>query len=462
MDRKIRPKKSISISIFYMKYILYMVISILLICIMGFFFINALINIGIVYPANHVEKQIKNMQVRIETADTVTKDLIPDLCQYVVFELDGNIKAGNTNKDCIKEAWDAVNGKYISSFAVFYKVIKRKNEYCVLRYKIIPQYTSPFLRKYLLPPQTLFSIIIVVLILFCVIVIAIRFGCVFKKRLTPLILIAQEIQNQNLDFSVGTVNIKEINDVLKAMDKMRDALKNSLESQWKAEQMRKEQISALSHDLKTPLSVVRGNAELLYDTNPTEEQAEYIGYIEESSLQMQDYIKMLIEITKSDNIVSPEFKETCIASFAQDIKKQAEKLCLVNNINLQWKYKCSIERFYIDKNLLERALINILLNAVEYSPKEEAITFEIYEKDESVVFSISDTGKGFSDEALKYAKVQFYMEDSSRSSKTHYGIGLYFADTVVKQHGGSLVIKNLYGRSGARVIINIPLEQILI
>lgn len=463
MDRKVNTKeKSISISIFYLKYIMYMIISILLICIIDFLFFYVLINLGLVYPANYAEKQIKNVQGMIEDADTITEDLIPDLCQYVVFGLDGNVKAANMGENNIKEAWDAVNGKYFSSLAVFYKVIKRKNEYCVLRYKIIPQYTSSFLRKYLLPPQTLLSISLVIFILASVIAVSIRFGCVFKNKLTPLILTAQEIQNQNLDFSVGTVNIKEVNDVLAAMDKMRSTLKYSLESQWKAEQMRKEQISALSHDLKTPLSIIRGNAELLYDTSLTEEQAEYIAYIEESSLKMQDYIKMLIEITKSDNLASPEFQETSIDSFAQDIKEQAERLCLVNNIKLQWIYKCGEEKIYIDKNLLERAIINVLLNATEYSPQEGTITFEIYYKDESVVFSVSDMGKGFNDETLKYAKIQFYMEDSSRSSKIHYGIGLYFADTVVKQHGGSLVLKNLEGQSGARVIISIPLEQLLI
>lgn len=463
MDRKVNTKeKSISISIFYLKYIMYMIISILLICIIDFLFFYVLINLGLVYPANYAEKQIKNAQGMIEDADTITEDLIPDLCQYVVFGLDGNVKAANMGENNIKEAWDAVNGKYFSSLAVFYKVIKRKNEYCVLRYKIIPQYTSSFLRKYLLPPQTLLSISLVIFILASVIAVSIRFGCVFKNKLTPLILTAQEIQNQNLDFSVGTVNIKEVNDVLEAMDKMRSTLKYSLESQWKAEQMRKEQISALSHDLKTPLSIIRGNAELLYDTSLTEEQAEYIAYIEESSLKMQDYIKMLIEITKSDNLASPEFQETSIDSFAQDIKEQAERLCLVNNIKLQWIYKCGEEKIYIDKNLLERAIINVLLNATEYSPQEGTITFEIYYKDESVVFSVSDMGKGFNDETLKYAKIQFYMEDSSRSSKIHYGIGLYFADTVVKQHGGSLVLKNLEGQSGARVIISIPLEQLLI
>lgn len=144
MDRKIKRKeKNISISVLYLKYILYMVISILLIFIIGLCVIDALIVLGMVYPANYAEKQIKSVQDKIENASDITEELIPDLCQYVVFSLDGTIKSGNISKNNADEAWDAVNGKF-ASYSVFHKVIKRKNEYCVLRYQIVPQYTSSF------------------------------------------------------------------------------------------------------------------------------------------------------------------------------------------------------------------------------------------------------------------------------------------------------------------------------
>lgn len=99
------------------------------------------------------------------------------------------------------------------------------------------------------------------------------------------------------------------------MDKMRKELKLSLENQWKAEQSRKEQISALAHDLKTPLTIIRGNAEILFDTSPTEEQAESIHFIEESSLQMQSYIKMLIELAKDTDLYNLQYQTLSFLDF---------------------------------------------------------------------------------------------------------------------------------------------------
>ena len=91
-----------------------------------------------------------------------------------------------------------------------------------------------------------------------------------------------------------------VDNVLFSMDKMKEALKVSLKKQWKLEQTRREQISALAHDIKTPITIVRGNVELLVETNQTEEQKEFTNYICESTYQMERYIKTLIEISKAE------------------------------------------------------------------------------------------------------------------------------------------------------------------
>lgn len=76
-----------------------------------------------------------------------------------------------------------------------------------------------------------------------------------------------------------------------------------------------------------------------------------------------------------------------------------------------------------------------------------------------LLFSITDTGKGFSADALKYAAGQFYMEDRSRHTNAHYGIGLFMADLAAKQHGGQLLLENSSKTGGARVTMKIPVKQ---
>ena len=73
-----------------------------------------------------------------------------------------------------------------------------------------------------------------------------------------------------------------------------------------------------------------------------------------------------------------------------------------------------------------------------------------------MIFKTIDTGRGFSEEALKNAKKQFYMDDKSRNSKKHSGIGLYMADLVIKQHNGELVLGNSGRTGGAEVVVKIP------
>ncbi|WP_313341749.1 sensor histidine kinase [Lacrimispora sp.] len=453
---RVRKEREIPLSLFYLKYFLYLFFGVIAICIVLFLIFSSLDSFGLIYYANYAEKQANASFDKIRTADKVSEDMIPELNQYIIFTLDGRVKDGNIEAGETDRAWEAVQGSTSDIKGNYYKVIPRDQEYCVLRYKIIPQYQSETLRRYLLPPEALFGVTVIACIFSLVITTALRFGHVLRKKLNTLISAADHIQHEDLDYIPEKGNIKEINKVLSSMDNMRHALKLSLESQWSMEQSRKEQISALAHDLKTPLTLIRGNAELLYETNPTDEQLDCISYIEESSLQIQEYVQMLMEINKSGNLVSPKLQKVDINAFLQEVQKQAKGLCMGKDIQLVWETNHTIPNITIDPNLLMRALSNVLANATEYTPSGGNITFMTEEENGYLRLSIRDTGTGFSPEALKYATTQFYMDDQSRNSKSHYGIGLYVADSVAIQHGGRLILENNKTKQGAIVTIEIP------
>lgn len=101
-------------------------------------------------------------------------------------------------------------------------------------------------------------------------------------------------------------------------------------------------------------------------------------------------------------------------------------------------------------------LVNVLSNAIEHTPRGGNVTFEVWEHKSELSFVITDTGKGFSDEALKHATEQFFMDDDSRNSKSHYGIGLYVAASIARKHNGKIILENSAAISGAKVIIGIP------
>ena len=112
--------------------------------------------------------------------------------------------------------------------------------------------------------------------------------------------------------------------------------------------------------------------------------------------------------------------------------------------------------------LLERALMNLVSNSLEYSPENSTLyidvdSIDVDSKDNYLNICITDCGCGFSQEALNHAKERFYMADQSRSSKLHYGMGLYIVDIIIKQHKGKLLLDNSTETKGAKVTVKLPL-----
>ena len=95
-------------------------------------------------------------------------------------------------------------------------------------------------------------------------------------------------------------------------------------------------------------------------------------------------------------------------------------------------------------------------NAAERTPPGGQVALSVCEENRVFMVTITDTGSGFSPEALKHGTEQFYMDDTSRTSKTHFGIGLYAADSIIKKHGGQLILGNSKETGGAKVTIKIP------
>ena len=453
---RIKRKIQIPLSLFYLKYFAYIFIFMLLTAIALLILFNFLMNDKFVYPADYAQEQAESAFSEIKKQEKITDDSIPELCEYIVFDLGGKMKSGNITGNGEKQAWDAVQEKSIKSGKYNYMVIDRGTEYCVLRYSLFPQYKSSFFRKVLLPPQILIFILSILSMLLIILLVARSFGKALNKKMSKLIFVANKVEHQDLDFLISTSGIKEVDVILQSMDRMRTALKDALEQQWKSEAEKKRQMSALAHDLKTPLTIVRGNAELLLESNLSETQRKYTEYIESSSLQMQNYVQMLIEVTKSWKGYQFCPQKIECKNFLTEIECQLKGLCAIHNLTSIWDCHCNVSEIWVDQTLLLRAIANVISNATERTPSGGKVSVCVYVKDNYLIFVITDTGIGFSMEALKHGTEQFYMEDMSRGSKIHYGIGLYAANAIIKNHEGQLELNNSQETGGAEVTIKIP------
>ena len=403
-----RIRKSNTLSGIFMQYVLIMIVSFLALVVCTFVIFNILINTGYIYPANYAEKKINEAYSTIQKADEVTKDMIPALSHYVVFSANGDVLSGDMTEDSIKIAWNVVNGRN-SSGKYFYKVVTRLNEYVVLQYSLAPQYHSAFLREHVVRPQNIMIGVDILGAIAIIILPSISFGRKIKRKMQPLLKAIEKTKDQDLEYEVSYSGIKELDDCIVSIDDMRRALKTSLEQQWKMEQDKNRQMSALAHDIKTPLTVVRGNSELLAETELTKQQRINVRYITDSALQIQDYVQKLIDVTKSMDDGQNIMEEVATEKIVSDIRKQAAGLAEVYGIKIDWKEEWHNKTVNVVKDQIVRAILNIIQNAVEHTKKGGTISVSIKDADGRLTFTVEDTGDGFTREALLHGTEQFFM-----------------------------------------------------
>lgn len=443
----------------FIKYLVMLIGGLALSVITPFLIFTIFASLGIVNYANQSEEFVKTITpVLASTPDLadVTENMPPG-CDYLLLDKSYTILETSLKNDDVKSALRyATDGVNTANNGKQFLLITRDNELIVLQYYIGSRFINPWLNKYFPSPEMILYSLIALNCVFVCILLIIRFSRRLQKQLVPIMNATEEISSQNLDFEIGHSNIKEFEDVLLSFSKMRDNLKNSLEQQWAAEQMQKEHIAALAHDLKTPLTVIQGNADLIIETDLDEEQRLYAEYISNSSEQMQLYIRTLIDISRAATGYQLRMENIDLPAYVEQLRGQIDALCQTKKIGLQMEIEHLPALLSADKLLLERAIMNVVNNALDYSPQDSYISISITGNKGGLQISVTDAGPGFSQEDLLHAEEQFYMADHSRSSNLHFGMGLFITKSIVQHHGGQLDLSNSEKTGGAQVTISIP------
>lgn len=419
---------------------------------------------GILRNANYAEKLVQQAENNIKKASTVTVEMIPEELHYVVLNKSNLvIVSGNMSQSEIKKATAAINKNENGGLSNdIYTVIERENEYCVIHYRLAIQFADPILRKYVTMPAIAYTIATILFLCGALYFNIYRFSKRLKQELAQLNDVTEKIVEEDLSFSLQPTRFLEFDRVLHSLDSLRIALQQSIHAQVVQEKNKHEQMSALAHDIKIPITIIRGNAELLSISTLTETQTEYTEEIVDASQQIEKYVKYLIHVLQHDSDYIMNKRIAKIADFLSLIEKETRAFLaqatvsfnLENNIasNLMWE---------IDIESMYRAFMNVIMNATQHSTEAGIIMLITYEDIEYIYYNIVDQGAGFTEEALQKGKEMFYTTDSSRSTSEHYGIGLAYASKVVQGHHGELLLGNNCDGTGGRVIFKFPKDRIL-
>ncbi|GAA4655019.1 HAMP domain-containing sensor histidine kinase [Anaerocolumna aminovalerica] len=414
---------------------------------------NIALNSGFILPANYAEHYLEINKSIIGKSEPFDKALIPYTCKYGLFDFNGNYLSGDFSEDIVDDAKVFIKDAKKSNNRFI--LIERANEYCVIQYDISVHFSSYTLDK--LFPKFELMYLILFFIIFIVIVInnALHFGRKLKKELKPVLEEISQIQNRELNVERKNSKIKEFNDILLSLYDMETALSQSLKKEWETEQKRKSNISALAHDIKTPLTVIKGNSELILEENNIAEIYQLADLINSNSDRIERYIKLLIDET-NNTLTSGNEEKVTLTTLIDGIIKASEVICNLHGIEQITHNKVFEVDIIINRDLVERAVLNLIQNAIEHTNSKKMIKLYFECLENKLVISVEDFGKGFTSEALKYAKNQFYTEKSERSEE-HYGLGMYFASNVAEKYNGGITYYNKSDQTGAMVIFEIKI-----
>lgn len=411
-----------------------------------------LINIGFLLPAVASAQACAEARETVAsmTADTFDSLQISDLCRWAVVQNDTVLQT-NMDDRHLKIALNAFHGGS-GNPGYQYDVKMADGSFCLLQYDYATPYADPALRDTLPDFQTCYILLLAVLILVwlgwqthCTVrVFAAETACLHRAVDA---IAAQQPERIDADGA----HLREFSATLQAMQTMGRELTDSLQSQWRMEQQRAEQIAALTHDLKTPLSIIQGNADLLAEDALSADQQTQVEAILRGTDRAQQYLAAL-RTACAPSAAGETFSSHILVS---TLAETARALCAPAGVQfvLDEQWQGTLCAAQCD---LLRAAENLLDNAVRYTPRGGTVTLLVTKEKQDFILRVTDTGPGFTPEALAKAGEMLYT-DAARSDAAHQGLGLYFARKVAQSHGGVLVLSNLPAAHGACAELRLPI-----
>ena len=429
-----KKQRSVSLSFVLLRFAIVMLGSMLLCCLVWYCCFGWLQNTGVIYQG-----YVSNQQVEQLLAGEPKNFVSPGdnfLAEYALFGQNGDVLVSN------------VAGKQQEVLAGFLQqdtdsLHVSRHTYAdgstaIFHWYYRAEFVNPMLRGMLPPFEYLWLATLGGAWVLCLL-----FNTLWLRRRLAAKLklfgeVSEQVGAQQLDFAIPHAGIREYDQALGAMEQMREALYSSLSSQWAAQQEREAEIAALTHDLKTPLTLVGGNAELLLDEELSENSRKMVATIVASNNRAKQYVTSLLETSAG---ADEAFKNTSLPALFDELCQRTIAIAEAQRIGLHTQNDLE-GAARIQQDHLLRALGNVVQNAIEHTPAGKNVYLEGSMVDGGWQITVCDEGSGFSTAALHHATERLWRGDAARGADGHNGLGLWFAARVAKTHAGQLELRN--------------------
>jgi signal transduction histidine kinase len=280
------------------------------------------------------------------------------------------------------------------------------------------------------------------------------------KNLRKVIEVMQKFRQGDLTARIKMQSTGDVKELSGMFNEMADILTLNIEKLKEVEVLRRELIANISHDLRTPISIIHGYAETLQMKEKTisdEVRKRYLNTIYETTQKLEKLVNELFELSKLEaNQVQPIKEPFFISELVSDISNKYQLLAKDKSITLNTELSKELQPVFADLSLIERVMQNLIDNALKFTPAGGQIVIQTSKTGKSIEVSVSDSGIGISEGEKEQVFGRYYKGHHFAEYKNNTGLGLAIAKKILDLHNSSLVLHSRINE-GSSFAFELPL-----
>ena len=282
---------------------------------------------------------------------------------------------------------------------------------------------------------------------------------IITRNFNKIIAAVRSFKDGNHSVRIEMKTGGELANVAHTFNNMAETIEQNIIQLKSVEELRKELIANVSHDLRSPIASIQGFAEtiLLKEENLSdEERKKYLGIILQNSENLSKLVNDLFELSKLESnpqMLQPEPVQ--VAELVQDVADKFQLIAKDKNISINTIYSKSLPLVYADIQMTDRVFQNILDNAIKYCNPNDVVTIELELEQDGVLVKIADTGKGIAEDELPNIFTRYYKGTKTKEANST-GLGLAIVKKILDLHKTTIEVYSKINQ-GTRFEFKLPL-----
>ena len=283
------------------------------------------------------------------------------------------------------------------------------------------------------------------------------------RNIRKSIIVIREFKNGNLNARIKLKGKSELSEFADSFNEMADTIVSNIEEMKTMDNLRRELVANVSHDLRTPLATIQGYIETILiksDSLSEEDKKKYMQTIWGSTERLKKLVEELFELSKLEaRETKPKPEVFSIAELAQDVKQKNLLIAESKKIELLLNFPYDLPLVYADIGMIERVLQNLIDNAIKFTPQGGEINIQLNLQNDEVLASVSDTGIGINSKELPHIFDRYNQGKRNQSKeKQGLGLGLAIVKKILEVHNLEIHVESIEGK-GTSFFFKIPVYK---